>query len=542
VATYSLTTSPTTIDDGTSYLVQIVNTGAATVTLSRGGTLRPGQLVQVYPEGTALTAASTSAVAGQVTTSATAAKPLPNASDPATLAASSAFTGTYVHWLNVVGYGAKGDGTTDDTAAIQAAITAASDGDTVYLPRGTYKLTATLTVTKSITIRGEGCVPVFGSLNSSVSFDYPKTSPYVKGTVLLQTAAATNAVSLTAAGTTVNLFDFGIRFADAIRHTNTGHGVYAKPSTTFTNGGTGSDHGILNSEWRNVAVFGHDGNHYGFYLTNPLLNTVTNCRSYGGGGFYVECDSYAGNYGNMVFNHPYAALYAGGTAHGYELRGRVASGTSGVLNLVSFLRPQCNGEDGTATFAETTAPTTAQYLFQATSPAATTSYSVISPDFESPAIGMPVDFGSGAKFIDPTGIIGKSTDTTSKRFSVMRSQYGAKVLDSDLTFSNTNTPAPTAAVGTGAGTGSPTVSVSGDDMRGTITLVAGTAPTAFSDLFTLTFGEVVNFATCVLFPANGNAAVINAYRRSATTTGITFGTGTACTAGGTYIWNYQTTR
>jgi hypothetical protein len=85
VATYSLTTSPTTIDDGTSYLVQIVNTGAATVTLSRGGTLRPGQLIQVYPEGTALTAASTSAVAGQVTTSATAAKPLPNASDPATL-------------------------------------------------------------------------------------------------------------------------------------------------------------------------------------------------------------------------------------------------------------------------------------------------------------------------------------------------------------------------------------------------------------------------------------------------------------------------
>lgn len=29
MATYSLTTSPTTIDDGTSYLVQIVNTGAA---------------------------------------------------------------------------------------------------------------------------------------------------------------------------------------------------------------------------------------------------------------------------------------------------------------------------------------------------------------------------------------------------------------------------------------------------------------------------------------------------------------------------------
>lgn len=48
-------------------------------------------------------------------------------------------------------YGAKGDDTTDDTSAIQAAINAAvaAGGGIVYFPPGTYKVTATLSVTTS---------------------------------------------------------------------------------------------------------------------------------------------------------------------------------------------------------------------------------------------------------------------------------------------------------------------------------------------------------------------------------------------------------
>ena len=53
-------------------------------------------------------------------------------------------------------YGAKGDGTTDDTAAIQKAIDDCPEGKAVLVPAGTYRLTDQLSITKGIVLRGEG--------------------------------------------------------------------------------------------------------------------------------------------------------------------------------------------------------------------------------------------------------------------------------------------------------------------------------------------------------------------------------------------------
>ena len=59
--------------------------------------------------------------------------------------------------LNVKAYGATGDGATDDTTAIQAALTAVpSTGGTVYFPAGTYKITTKLTSKAYTTLRGDG--------------------------------------------------------------------------------------------------------------------------------------------------------------------------------------------------------------------------------------------------------------------------------------------------------------------------------------------------------------------------------------------------
>ena len=55
--------------------------------------------------------------------------------------------------INVTTYGATGDGSTDDTSAIQSALNAVpSSGATVVLPAGTYIISSTLTIDKDATI------------------------------------------------------------------------------------------------------------------------------------------------------------------------------------------------------------------------------------------------------------------------------------------------------------------------------------------------------------------------------------------------------
>ncbi|MGW4883355.1 glycosyl hydrolase family 28-related protein [Streptomyces murinus] len=61
-------------------------------------------------------------------------------------------------WVSVRDHGAQGDGVTDDTAAIQAAITtaAAAGGGTLYIPAGRYILTDALTWASGVNAVGAG--------------------------------------------------------------------------------------------------------------------------------------------------------------------------------------------------------------------------------------------------------------------------------------------------------------------------------------------------------------------------------------------------
>lgn len=77
-------------------------------------------------------------------------------------------------------YNATGDGSTDDTTAIQAALTAAaSTGGVVFFPAGTYKISAPLTIASNTTLLGAG---KYASLLSATNaFSYLQPAIYGSG-------------------------------------------------------------------------------------------------------------------------------------------------------------------------------------------------------------------------------------------------------------------------------------------------------------------------------------------------------------------------
>lgn len=75
--------------------------------------------------------------------------------------------------VNVLDFGATGDGTTDDTAAFQAALAALENGGVLYVPLGRYKITDTLVLTTGVTVQGQGSGDrTYGIPNTNVNSSY----------------------------------------------------------------------------------------------------------------------------------------------------------------------------------------------------------------------------------------------------------------------------------------------------------------------------------------------------------------------------------
>lgn len=130
-------------------------------------------------------------------------------------------------------YGAVGDGVTDDTSAIQGALNAANTagGGVVFLPAGTYFVTATLTVYDKTTLVGEGkglsIVLVDADIaGTGLTTDASSTTEFDSFSIRFDATRVGSPELITFAGTYATLLSCEVGFTsgtnesnDALRHT-----------------------------------------------------------------------------------------------------------------------------------------------------------------------------------------------------------------------------------------------------------------------------------------------------------------------------------
>ncbi|MGE7828955.1 glycosyl hydrolase family 28-related protein [Paenibacillus sp. NPDC093718] len=192
-----------------------------------------------------------------------------------------AFRQTPSNVVNVKAFGAKGDGITPDSDAINRAIASSKEGDIIYFPSGTFILDKTVFLLKGRTYEGVGLSTIFylrdkancpmfsleptGSLNNLMVIK----NMYLQGNKFQQTAGWAGFV----------LHDLGYSYMENVRvESCSGSGFYLEGSE-----------GIYGSTvyFRDVWSYGNDV--YGFYISPRNLDL----HLYGGD---IGYNQYAGVY------------------------------------------------------------------------------------------------------------------------------------------------------------------------------------------------------------------------------------------------------
>jgi len=106
--------------------------------------------------------------------------------------------------VSVKDFGAAGDGVTDDTLAFQTAVSAVSGGGAVYVPAGTYVISATIEITSNIKLYGDGymsqikrdiLVPAFDIIELQSTQNAIVADLYIDGVVKLDNNIPANRYS-----------------------------------------------------------------------------------------------------------------------------------------------------------------------------------------------------------------------------------------------------------------------------------------------------------------------------------------------------------
>jgi hypothetical protein len=205
--------------------------------------------------------------------------------------------------FNVLTYGAAGNGTTDDTTAVQNAINAAQAvGGIVFFPAGSYKITTGLSVTARVSILGVG-------YQASGGTAYP-------GQQILATTGYL--ASVLVCSTTINCLTTTTDQAVRIEKIQITYPTSSDPSTGTTaltmNAAAGSTHANIGSVIKDVLIAGVDNgvalnNLYNFVVDNiQIINqwqtgiTVTSPNYNSQGDSTITNSTF---WGNGVSGHSY---------------------------------------------------------------------------------------------------------------------------------------------------------------------------------------------------------------------------------------------
>jgi hypothetical protein len=273
--------------------------------------------------------------------------------------------------FNVMDFGAVGDGATDDTAAINAAINAWSDGDngpTVYFPKAEYKITSEIQLKRQTHLLGVG---------SGRGDDWPLLMCYdcpgitVNSDVTLDGAVV--AAGTSAAGSIIE----GISFRHSGTPDSTSHGIWLRAKTTIRDcsfWGFYDNIKIVATEGSGLDAT--EGNAEGFSIENTLATTafrygVHMSGTHAGRGFLLNVDvslsvtagfkddgtGLPNNYWacHCAYNGTEGSYNAGGSpavAHLYVgcYEEGVSSGFGDVASPAMFLGGFMTGVGGTATY------------------------------------------------------------------------------------------------------------------------------------------------------------------------------------------------
>ena len=174
-------------------------------------------------------------------------------------------------WYDVRAYGAVGDDSTDDTAAVQAAIDAATSGGTIYFPQGTYKIVSPLTVVRPLLL--------LGALGREVpSSILHQTTASAIGISLSSAADAAVLTHLAIVGsaTSANTAAYGIDAAKSVHLDR----VYVKNFYDGLRVGAGSFYATIS------GAFFYSNAHAGVNLVSGMTNTLIHGGSRFFGGQY----------------------------------------------------------------------------------------------------------------------------------------------------------------------------------------------------------------------------------------------------------------